>query len=233
MAESAKKVTPPYASFPSLLSFLNKLRETTIPSRIDPSVFGNASGTISYSVIAALKSLKLIDATGVPSAQFKELVLADDAARKVIFAKVVREGYPTLFDGKIDLTTISAGHFDEHIRDEFEAKGSTVDKMASFFIAAATFAGEQISPHLKSRKATASSASSKQNVKKRKQETDDTGQLPERVPIPTPSTVSKPLEYQLIDLMSEPDVEDEVKTSIWALVQYLTARKKKATTAAS
>jgi hypothetical protein len=39
--------------------------------------------------------------------------------------------------------------------------------------------------------------------------------------------LGKPLEYQLIDLMSEPDIPEDVKNSIWALVQYLTARKKK------
>ncbi len=44
------------------------------------------------------------------------------------------------------------------------------------------------------------------------------GQLP---PAPPP----KALEYQLIDLMSEPDIDDTVKQSIWSLVQYLTARK--------
>lgn len=37
----------------------------------------------------------------------------------------------------------------------------------------------------------------------------------------------KALEYQLIDLMSEPDVDETVKQSIWSLVQYLTARKAK------
>lgn len=49
---------------------------------------------------------------------------------------------------------------------------------------------------------------------------------PEMVPASAPA---KPLEYQLIDLMSEPDIEEEVKASIWSLVQYLTARKKKST----
>ncbi|CDX23598.1 hypothetical protein MPLB_300004 [Mesorhizobium sp. ORS 3324] len=41
----------------------------------------------------------------------------------------------------------------------------------------------------------------------------------------------KALEYQLIDLMTEPDIDDNVKQSIWALVQYLTARKMKKATA--
>jgi hypothetical protein len=42
---------------------------------------------------------------------------------------------------------------------------------------------------------------------------------------------TKALEYQLIDLMTEPDIDDNVKQSIWALVQYLTARKVKKATA--
>jgi hypothetical protein len=41
------------------------------------------------------------------------------------------------------------------------------------------------------------------------------------------TTPQKALEYQLIDLMSEPDIDDSVKQSIWSLVQYLTARKAK------
>ena len=41
----------------------------------------------------------------------------------------------------------------------------------------------------------------------------------------------KALEYQLIDLMTESDIDDNVKQSIWALVQYLTARKMKKATA--
>lgn len=42
---------------------------------------------------------------------------------------------------------------------------------------------------------------------------------------PPPPPPPKALEYQLIDLMSEPDIDDTVKQSIWSLVQYLTARK--------
>jgi len=41
------------------------------------------------------------------------------------------------------------------------------------------------------------------------------------------TTGQKALEYQLIDLMSEPDIDDTVKQSIWSIVQYLTARKVK------
>ena len=73
MNDKPKKLSPPYATFPSFINFLNKLRDSSVPGRIDPSVFGNASGSISYSVIASLKYLKLIDDDGLPSSKFVEL----------------------------------------------------------------------------------------------------------------------------------------------------------------
>ena len=232
MADDSKKVSAPYASFSSLMSFINKLRDTAIPSRIDPSVFGNASGTISYSVIAALKYLKLIDQAGIPSQIFKELVAADDAGRKPIFRQILRTGYPSLFDGEIDLKSVTAGQFDEHLREQYEVKGSTVDKVAVFFISAANFADEPISPHLKARKSVAASSTAKKSAKQRKQENIEPVVAS---PSSTPdhrhhNTNAKPLEYQLIDLMAEPDIEDEVKQSIWSLVQYLSKRKAKSAT---
>jgi hypothetical protein len=226
MADDQKKAAPPYASFSSLVNFLNMLRETTIPSRIDPSVFGNASGSTSYSIIAALKSLKLIDAHGVPSAQFTTLVCADDAARKPLFKQILRSGYPHLFDGKIDLTTVTAGHFDDLIRKEYDVKGSTVDKVAGFFISAAVLAGEPISPHLKARRAIAGSQTSRKSSKQRRQDSD-APPPPKDDTVYDKSSGNKPLEYMLIDLMAEPDIEDDVRQSIWSLVQYLAKRKAK------
>jgi hypothetical protein len=228
MSDEAKKIAPPYAPFSTLLNVFNKLRETTVPSRIDPSVFGNMSGGASYSIIAALKFLKLIREDGTPVSQLAELVNAEDQARKPIIRKILRDRYPTLFDGQIDLRTVSAGQFDDHIREAFDVKGSTVDKVAAFFIAAATFADEPISPHLKARKPIAPSSTSRKSSKQRKNDAEGET-LPPHDPPPPPESQSKPLEYQLIDLMSEPDIEDEVRQSIWALVQYLTKRKAKTT----
>jgi len=228
MTEETNTQSPPYATFGSLLSLLNQLRETKIPSRIDPSVFGNKSGSITYSVIAALKSLKLIDQSGVPSSLFRKLVESDDDARKAIWSEVLELGYPSLWDGSIDIEDATAGQFDEHIRERFGVKGSTVDKVAAFFLAAAKAADVPLSHHLKSRKSTVSSTTARKNGKSKKTleqqvvaddksksgESDQSG-----------LNVGKALEYQLIDLMTDSDIDDTVKQSIWALVQYLTARK--------
>ncbi|MDR3570626.1 MAG: DUF5343 domain-containing protein [Candidatus Pacebacteria bacterium] len=233
MGEKTKSSSPPYASFGAFVSFLNKLRDTVVPSRIDPTVFGNASGSISYSVIAALKFLKLIDDSGVPTKEFVALVKAADDARQPMLNEIVRRGYAPLFIAGVDLETITAGHFDEMIRKEYDSQGSTIDKIAAFFVAAAKAAGIPLSAHLLARKPIAQSNSSKKSAKQRKRENDDPKSengdysTPTQ-PQPAPQT-SKALEYQLIDLMSENDIDESVKQSIWSLVQYLMARKAKKT----
>ena len=224
MAEATKNQSPPYATFPSFLNFLNKLRETQVPSRIDPSVFGNASGSVSYSVIAALKYLKLIGTDGVPSPEFVALVRADDDARKPLFQDVLGAGYPTLYRGEVDIRTTTAGQFDEHIRQVYDLKGSTVDKVATFFIAAAKYAGLEISPHLAARKPIASSASSGKSKRQRRGE--PAGEQPPPPPPPTPQAQDKALEYRLIDLMKGEGIGDEESAAIWTLVRYLTAKNK-------
>jgi hypothetical protein len=223
MADKAKQNSPPYAALTSFINFINKLRETGIPGRIDPSVFGNASGSHSYSIISTLKYLKLIDDAGKPSPEFIAFVKATDEQRAPMWQKLVKSGYPTLFAPGVDLTTMTAGQFDEHVRNEFGASGSTVDKIALFFIGAAKAGGIPLSAHLQARKPIATSSTAKKSVKQRKRDAGETFADDDDIDPPAPQ--AKALEYQLIDLMSEPDVDADVKQSIWALVQYLTARK--------
>lgn len=228
MAETTKSFSPPYATFGTFTGFLNKLRETGVPGRIDPTVFGNASGSISYSILASLKFLKLTDENGTPAPEFIELVNASDEGRAPLLKKIIERGYGPLFQPNVKLATMTPGQFDELMRNEYGVQGSTIDKVASFFIAATKSAGIPLSTHLLARKPIASSPSAKKSVKQRRssepRETDSNDAPP---PPPPPASQGKALEYQLIDLMSEPDIDAEVKTSIWSLVQYLTARKSK------
>lgn len=220
MADKPKKAAPPYATFPSFLNFLNKLRDTQVPSRIDPSVFGNASGSLSYSIISALKVLKLIDAEGVPSDEFVAFVKAEDEARKPMMLAILKSGYPSLFNGSLDLSTATAGQFDEHIRQEYDAKGSTIDKVATFFIAAAKFSELPISPHLAARKPIASSASSGKSRRQRKTDAEQ-GNAPPPPPPPPQVISEKALEYRLVDLMSEAAGDADVMEAIIKVITFL------------
>ena len=227
MNDRPKSVSPPYATFSTFLSFLNKLDETGIPSRIDPTVFGNASGS-AYSIIAALKFLKLIEESGAPTPNMLALVKAPEDTKPAVLKEVIQKGYPSLFKADANLGTMTAGQFDEHMRSEYGVQGSTVDKIAAFFIAACKMAGLPLSPHLIARKAIAVSSSAKKSLKQRKRDGEETRDDADADEAPTPApATAKALEYQLIDLMSEPGIDEEVKQSIWALVQYLMARKAK------
>jgi hypothetical protein len=225
MAETTKNHSPPYATFPSFITFINKLRDTQVPSRIDPSVFGNASGSLSYSIIAGLKSLKLISADGTPTAEFVAFVKADDDARKPLLQTIMKTGYPTLWRAPINLATMTAGQFDEHIRSEYDVKGSTVDKVATFFIQAAKHADLAISPHLAARKATASSASSGKSKRQRRNTPEGQSDTP-TPPAPATPMETKALEYHLIDLLKQDGIGDDEQQAIWTLVRYLATQQK-------
>ena len=227
MTETTKHPCPPYATFAPFLNFLNKLRDTQVPGRIDPSVFGNASGSLSYSIIAALKALKLIGADGVPAPELVTLVKAGDDDRKALLTKLVLIGYPTLFNGKFDVTNATAAQFDEHIRENYEAKGSTVDKVAAFFIALTSHANVSISDLIKQRKPISSSASANKSKKQRKegQATEDREEAlkPGRTTAPTVIT-EKALEYRLVDLMSDAIGNPDVMQAIITIVTFLKSR---------
>ncbi len=226
MAEKPKTAAPPYATFAAFLNFINKLRDTGVPARIDPSVFGNASGSLSYSVIASLKALKLIGADGVPTAVFNGFVKAGDEDRKEVLRGILREGYPSLWDGSIDLATATPGQFDDHFRQHFDAKGSTIDKIAAFFLSAAKVADMPISAHLKARKPIAASSTASKSKRQRKSESvNNDADLPPPPPA-VPTIISdKALEYKLIDLLKE-DVGENERSAIWTLVQYLAAKSR-------
>lgn len=226
MNDKPRSLSPPYATFPAFINFLNKLRDTVIPSRIDPSVFGNASGGLSYSIISSLKFLKLINGGGIPSKEFIALVKASDEDRPALLKHIIQSGYPALFKSGIDLTTMTAGQFDEHVRTEYGASGSTVDKIALFFTGASKMADIPLSAHLLARKPVATSSTAKKSAKQRKRDNEDPRENGDNEDSP-PAASTKALEYQLIDLMSEPDIDEPTKQSIWSLVQYLTARKAK------
>jgi hypothetical protein len=224
MAEIQKYPCPPYATFSPFTNLLNKLRDTQVPSRIDPSVFNNASGSLSYSVIAALKSLKLIAADGTPNASFVNLVKAEDEERKLLLREALPNAYPTFFDGTFDIDRATAGQFDEHLRTRYEAKGSTIDKVASFFIAAANYSDLPLSQLVKDRKPVSSSSSSGKSRKQRKQSQEQGGNGSDAPPPPPPPMSDKALEYKLVDLLKDADIQDAERNAVWALVQYL-ARK--------
>lgn len=224
MTEPTKSLKPPYATFATFLNFFNKLRESGVPSRIDRSVFGNASGSVVYSVLASLKFLNLIDEEGTPSEFMIQISSAEDTDRKPLLRSMLQQGYPSLFNGGLDLSKVSAGQFDDYLREQFGAQGSTVDKAAAFFIHAAKEADIELSHGLLTRKPAFSSKSSRKSAKQRK-----VASAPEVPPItaaPSAEKISeKALEYRLVDLLKDASGEPEVMQQIMGVIVWLQTRQ--------
>lgn len=219
MSEKQSALSPPYASFSSFISIFNRLKESGVPSRIDKTVFGNASGSLIYSVLSSLKYLKLIDEEGRPDERFKSFASAADEDRPVLLAAIIKEGYPTLFSDGIDLTKATAGEFNEHLREQFGIMGATIDKVATFFINAAKFSGVEISPHLAQRKNIAPSNTSRKSSKQRKSGGEPAAPVVSHDPV---KITDSALEYRLVDLITEAAQKDPaVVEHIIAVVTFL------------
>jgi len=219
MSEKTTSLKPPYATYGSFSNFISKLGETNVPSRIDRSVFGNMSGGVAYSILASLKFLKLINEEGAPSNVFQNLAVASEDQRPALMSNIIKSGYTELFTNDVDLSKASAGQFDEWLRTFYGAQGSTLDKAASFFIAAADVADIELSPQIKGRKPQHSSSSSRKSRKQRKS-TKGESEAPAVPPKPSVMT-EKALEYRLVDLMSEAAGDTEVMKAIISVITFL------------
>jgi hypothetical protein len=229
MADDTITVSPPYSTYRQITNVFNNLKDTKVPSRIDRSLFGNMSGGTAYSLLSSLKFLKLTDNDGVPQPLLREIVVADEAARKPLIHQMLAAAYPPLMDGPINLAEASGGQFDELLREEYGIKGSTVDKVAAFFLAAAEDAGVALSPHLKKRKPSPPSPLGRRRASKKP---DDNGAgRGETGTKDQVKTDTRPLSHILTDLLNVDDMTDAQQDAVWVLLRY--QKKKEAAEAAA
>lgn len=123
----------PYLSFGSLKNFLDRLRtEGAVPGRIDRPFLGG-SGAYQSQMLQTLKYLGLVDGDLRTQDSLRQLALADDEARKQLFAALVHERYGSLLALGEDATS---SQLEEEIR-KFGLTGDTVRKAASLYLAMA------------------------------------------------------------------------------------------------
>lgn len=146
MAETdATGPVPPYVSFTTIRHLIERMEQQGVPGRIDNSYLIGMSGGTQAQVKHALRSLGLIDEDGLVNPRLVELVKHPDDRPKLV-GELLRERYPQLTD--LDQTA-TRGQLDEAIKS-YGLTGATTRKAASFFIAAANYAGLPLSPHFPS-----------------------------------------------------------------------------------
>lgn len=143
MAEE-QQLTAAYGPWQTMVNAWQQL-SVGVPPRIDRSAFPGLSWNAVTRLLGGMRFLGFIDDEGRPTKTLHDLVLQpDDDSRKALFSAVLRERYAEVF--KLDLKTVTPAHLSETLGDAYNASGDTREKATRFFVAAATYAGFQLSP---------------------------------------------------------------------------------------
>jgi hypothetical protein len=142
-----RQPTPPYIPLKTLTNFVNKLKEKTVPPRIDRTVLGRYSGSVAGALIPALKFLALIDDEGKTSDKMRALVesYGSDTWKETL-KKTIDEAYSNII-GALEIGSATKGM----LEDEFKKTGaekSVVSRCMTFYVAALREAGVNVSPHI-------------------------------------------------------------------------------------
>lgn len=226
MTEKSDKPKPPYVPFGTFKNFVETFREQGLPDVIDKSLMRTLSGTIQSMLLSALRWMGFVTASGAPTERFQKYISGSVGEQKQALIEGLHECYAVIFEHETPLEKMTQGQFDNALREAHGFTASTLDKAASFFLAACSEAGIDVGNHLKKRKAT---ATRKRRPKGEPPTGSDkiTGQGNGGDDEPGgQDETSKPLAYQLIDLLKEPDFADEHKQAAWQLIQYLMEREK-------
>lgn len=142
---------PPYVSWATVVNKITQMERDGVPARIDGSYLVGMAGGTQNQFKQALRSLGLIDESDRVTPTLVDLVNRPDD-RPVLMGNLLRERYASLTDLGANTTH---GQLDE-VLAAYRLGPETRRKAASFYLAAAKFAGIPLSPHLRAGRVTGS-----------------------------------------------------------------------------
>src|SRR5437868_3491157 len=74
--EDERQALPPYIPLKTFLGFIQKLKDTVIPERVDGTLLRSYSGSVGRQLVAALKFVSLIDGNNYATENLKKAVKA-------------------------------------------------------------------------------------------------------------------------------------------------------------
>jgi hypothetical protein len=161
--EATAGPVPPYMSFATLLNQIERMEREGPPARIDPSYLVGMAGGTRGQFKMGLRSLGLIDESDQVTEPLIRLAKNPDE-RAEIFAGILRDRFPRLVGLGENATR---GQLDEVLAD-YGLGVDTRRKAASFFVAAASYAGIPLSPHIRPAKGVNSAGAQKRVRRSRK-----------------------------------------------------------------
>ncbi|MGH8574399.1 MAG: hypothetical protein ACREX8_17745 [Gammaproteobacteria bacterium] len=157
--------TPCYASFTSIRTLLDTLREGGLPAQFDRSYFGAASGGLIAQTRGTLRFLDLIDDDYRPTPQLAELVAADEEGRRAILRRLAKERYVE------EITLAGQNGTTGQLLTVFKERGlsgATAQKAATFYIHLAQHVGLPVSQYFtQSRGASSGNGTTRRATRRR------------------------------------------------------------------
>ncbi len=145
--EESKQPLPPYLPFKTFAGFIQRLKGTAVPERIDSSVLRSYSGSSGRQLIAALKFLGLIEEGGSITHQLPILVNAYGAPSwQEVFGNLLRDAYQGVI-GDLRVEIATRAQLDERFRSR-GADGEVLQKCVAFYVAAMQSAEAKVSPFI-------------------------------------------------------------------------------------
>src|SRR6266404_975024 len=141
------KKVPPYLSFSTFTSFLDALRVSGVPTRVDRSIMASKSGSTQVLLLSAIRYLGLASDNGVPTPDLERLVQSEGRQNQEVWHRILTKAYPTLF--RMDLQRATTQQVSEALSKEGLSSKDTIRKSLNFFCLAAKKAGIKLSPHIK------------------------------------------------------------------------------------
>ncbi len=140
---------PPYLSYRTLWSFIERLQREGVPARIDRSFWGETlSGSNGAHLISALQFLGLLDPNDGPTDRLRTLVNARGETKTQLLHKATEQAYAPLFVKGIDLSTATRQQFEEAFGATFRTGGDMNAKCIRFFVSLAGDSGIIVSQHV-------------------------------------------------------------------------------------
>ncbi len=210
------KSLPPYVSYRTFWNFLDGLK-AALPSRIDRSFWGDKlSGSTGGQLVAAIKYLKLIDGSGVPTLRLRQVVFAKGPQRADLLRQLAHEAYPFFLEA-LDPTAATYAQLEEKLRENFQITTDVGRKCIKFFIGLSEEAGIDLSPFITRKSKTTRNSASRKTKKNPTPSPDTATQRTAADPAPVPpDSIRTPAPDMSQTLLAkfpafDPNWTDEVK----------------------
>src|SRR3972149_5252224 len=144
--------TPPYLPYRTLKGYIEGLKASGLPGKIDRTILRNRSGTGQTLLLKALEYLGMITGDGTPTQVLQHIVTCTDNAERELFLRdVLMARYPFLFNEGFSLQNATPSLIQPAFEKATGISGDTTRKVVAFFLAAAQDAQLPISSYLKVR----------------------------------------------------------------------------------